>query len=112
MEGPQRFELMGQTPQKEKKKKTAHSQNKSNPGCIKWRWFQRRRVLTLPNSTKLLVASSHMTALEDAAFHRSLITMLKLQPASQHTPPDRLPGINGSPLISLAYYWLSVKEPG
>lgn len=39
----------------------------------------------LPNSAELLSASSHMTAvLEDIVFHFNLITMLKLQPASEH----------------------------
>lgn len=34
---------------------------------------------------KVLSASSHMTALlEDTVFHFNLITMLKLQPASEH----------------------------
>lgn len=63
--------------------------------------------------SKVLSASSYMTAvLEDTVFRFNLITMPKLQPASTARAPDSIAGINKSPLISLAYYWLFLKELG
>lgn len=107
----------GPTPQRRKKGRTEEldwftlrgwtlKQTEPIPAAMRQQRFQ------CPDEATQHKAARRLVPPDCAGGRGSLITMLKLQPAPEHIPPDRLPGINGWPPISLAYYWLFLKESG